>query len=257
MIKKRLIGVVTVKQGRAVQSFGYKRYFPLGRPEVLIENLDRWGADEILLQCIDRSRGQSGPDFGLLEKASKKGLSTPLIYSGGIRTVEDGIAAIKAGADRICVDALLHDAPQLAVALAEALGAQAIIAALPLAVESQGLRWLDYRTGRESAVSPAVLEILQTGILSEALIIDWRHEGTPGGFDLRLLSDFPLKRVPLIAFGGISEPTQLRDVLQMPTTVAAAVGNFLSYREHAIQFYKESLVGLPLRTASYASSELK
>ena len=32
-----------------MQSFGYRRYLPLGRPEVLVENLDRWGADEIVL----------------------------------------------------------------------------------------------------------------------------------------------------------------------------------------------------------------
>ena len=46
MIPKRLIGVVIVKDGWAVQSFGYRRWLPLGRPEVLVENLDRWGADE-------------------------------------------------------------------------------------------------------------------------------------------------------------------------------------------------------------------
>ncbi len=55
MLKKRLIGVVTVREGWAVQSFCYNRYLPLGRPEAIVENLDRWGADEILIHCIDRS----------------------------------------------------------------------------------------------------------------------------------------------------------------------------------------------------------
>ena len=53
MIKKRLIGVVTVKDGMAVQSFGYKKYLPLGNPKILIKNLNRWGADEILINVID------------------------------------------------------------------------------------------------------------------------------------------------------------------------------------------------------------
>ncbi len=132
MIRKRLVGVVTVKQGRAVQSFGYQRYLPLGRPEVLIENLDRWGADEILLQCIDRSAAGLGPDFPLLERVSRMGLSTPLIYAGGIRTVAEGVAAVSAGADRISLDAILHEQPAVAAALCESLGAQALIAALPM-----------------------------------------------------------------------------------------------------------------------------
>ena len=94
MIQKRLIGVITVKQGWAVQSFGYRRHLPMGRPEVVAENLDRWGVDEILLQCIDRSRHGLGPDLALLERISRKGLATPLIYQGGIRSVEIGRAHV-------------------------------------------------------------------------------------------------------------------------------------------------------------------
>ena len=55
MLKKRLIGVITVKDGLGVQSFGYKKYFPLGKAEILAKNFNRWGADEIFLNVIDRS----------------------------------------------------------------------------------------------------------------------------------------------------------------------------------------------------------
>ena len=41
MLKKRLIGAITVKNGIAVQSFGYKKYLPIGSPKVIVENLDR------------------------------------------------------------------------------------------------------------------------------------------------------------------------------------------------------------------------
>ena len=78
MLKKRFIAVVTVKDGWAVQSFGYGRYLPLGKPECLVENFDRWGADEILVQVIDRSKGGLGPDFELLKKTLKQ----PLIFDG-------------------------------------------------------------------------------------------------------------------------------------------------------------------------------
>ena len=128
MIKKRLVGVVTVKDGWAVQSFGYGRWLPLGKPEVLTENLDRWGADEIVLQCIDR--GARGPDLQLLGRVSSKGLSTPLIYAGGIRNAADAVAAVKSGADRVCVDSLLHDDPEALRALSAPLGAQAVIASM-------------------------------------------------------------------------------------------------------------------------------
>src|SRR3954452_3465726 len=173
MLKKRLVGVITVKDGWAVQSFGYERHLPLGRPEVLAENLDRWGADEILLQCIDRSTLDLGPDLELLERVAAGGLSTPLIYSGGIQSVDDAVTAVRAGADRVCVDALLHDDVAVASRLGGPLGAQAIIAALPVSSSGGEVEWFDYRTGETGPFSPELVELLKSGAVSEALIIDY------------------------------------------------------------------------------------
>lgn len=251
MLKKRLVGVVTVKDGLAVQSFGYKKYLPLGLPEFLIENLDRWGADEILLQCIDRSVRNLGPDLALLKRINRLGLSTPLIYAGGIRNAEDGCAAIQTAADRICVDALLHDDFNEVRRLSEMLGAQAIISVLPLTFEGNALRWLDYRCGEHKLLSDDLLEAFVSGVLSEALLVDWRNEGFRCSFDNNILTAFPFKNVPLIVFGGLSEVGQLRAVFDSPRVAAAAVGNFLSYKEHAIQRYKQELACVHLRPASF------
>jgi cyclase len=253
MLKKRLVGVVTVKNGWAVQSFGYSRYLPLGKPECLVENLDRWGADEILVQVIDCSAVGSGPDFKLLEKLGKLGLETPLIYAGGIRSVEDGLSLIQLGADRIAVDALLHDNPIEVENLSKKLGSQALIASLPLSMNGNGLSWIDYRSKTSIPISDSVITLIKDGVVSEVLISDWKHEGIPGGFDRKLVEEFPIKDAAFIAFGGISEPEKMKGMLQLKKVAAIAVGNFLSYREHAIQAYKEVLTGMPLRPASYES----
>jgi imidazole glycerol-phosphate synthase subunit HisF len=256
MLKKRLVGVVTVKNGWAVQSFGYRRYLPLGKPECLVENLDRWGADEILVQVIDRSTRDSGPDFALLERLGKLGLETPLIYAGGIRSVSDGVKLIQLGADRIVVDALLHTDLVPIKDLSERLGAQALIASLPLSWQADGLKWFDYRSQKSAPLSSQVLSLIQSGVISEVLITDWQHEGIPAGFDQRLVEAFPLKGVPLIAFGGLSKAEQMRTLLGTSNVAAVAAGNFLSYREHAIQEYKAALTSMPLRLATYQSTFL-
>jgi len=253
MLKKRLVGVVTVRDGWAVQSFGYNRYLPLGKPECLVENLDRWGADEILVQVIDRSKNDFGPDFQLLEKLGKLGLETPLIYAGGARSEADGVELIQLGADRIVVDAMLHDNLAVVRDLSERLGAQALIASLPLSWKDHGIKWVDYRYKTSTQISNEVLGLIKSGIISEVLISDWEHEGMPGGFEQKLVEKFPLKDVSIIAFGGISKPKQMSALMDYSGVVAVAVGNFLSYHEHAIQKYKEALVALPVRLASYDS----
>lgn len=253
MLKKRIIGVVTVRNGWAVQSFGYKRYLPLGRPEPLVENLDRWGADEILVQVIDRSSAGDGPDFALLGRLARLGLSTPLIYSGGVRTVDDGVQVIQRGADRIAVDALLQDDLSVVAELGQRLGTQAVIASLPVSVGTGGLELLDYRTGQGRPLPSGLVDALARGIASESLLIDWEHEGKPNAFTAQLIDRFPVKTVSLIVFGGISSPEQMASLLGRAKVDAVAIGNFLNYREQAIQHLRNALASAAVRPASYAT----
>jgi cyclase len=226
----------------------------LGKPECLVENLDRWGADEIFVQVIDRSASAYEPDFQLLEKLGKLGLETPLIYAGGVRSVADGVKLIQLGADRIVVDALLHDDLAVVRDLSERLGAQALIGSLPLSCSDGEIKWLNYRSKTSTQISNEVLGLIQSGVISEALISDWEHEGMPGGFEQKLVEKFPLKDASIIAFGGISKPEQMRALLECSEVVAVAVGNFLSYQEQAIQKYKEALTNMPVRLANYKST---
>jgi cyclase len=252
MLKKRLIGVVTVKNGWAVQSFGYSRYMPMGKPECLVENLDRWGADEILVRVIDRSNANNGPDYELLGRLARLGLGTPLIYGGGIRTVQEGVQVIQLGADRLTVDSLLHDDLSIVKGLSDRLGAQAIIASMPMSMDAQNLGLLNYRSRAISQINQALTEFIQQGGISEVLLTDWLNEGAVHGFDETLIDLFPHKKVALIAFGGISSVEQMKSLMARPNVAAFAVGNFLSYREHAIQQFKGALASNMLRPPTYA-----
>ena len=132
MKKKRLIGVITVKDNIAVQSFGYKRYLPVGKPEILAKNLDLWGADEILINDIDRSIKFKEPNFSLLEKISNLKLSTPIIYSGGIKNVNDAVNVIKFGSDRIMFETVFFKNSQMVKKISSKIGAQGLILSLPV-----------------------------------------------------------------------------------------------------------------------------
>ena len=101
MLNKRIVAMVTISDGWVVQSFGYKKLMPIGKPSVVAKNLDRWGADEIVLQFIDRSTTNQGPDLYQLDLIAELGLSTPLIYVGGISNSNQALEVISRGADRI------------------------------------------------------------------------------------------------------------------------------------------------------------
>ena len=64
MLKKRIIGTVLVKDNIAVQSFSYSKWLPIGKPECIVKNLDRWGADEIVVISLKRFRASHAELLG-------------------------------------------------------------------------------------------------------------------------------------------------------------------------------------------------
>ncbi len=250
MLKKRLIGVITVKDGMAVQSIGYQRYLPLGKPWCIAENLDRWGVDEILILSIDRTKKNIGPDYELLSSLVKAKLTTPLIYGGGVFNKNDANKVIHAGADRICLDALLHEQPHTVREIADVLGVQAIIGALPLSKIGDSVQWYNYRTNKSYKFTNELIQLFSDGIISEVLIIDWKNEGRFNGFDYSIIENIDFN-VPQIVFGGISEHSQMNKLLSYDSVAAISIGNFLSYQEHTVQKIKQSLSEQNLRSAVF------
>lgn len=247
MLNKRLVGVITVKNDIAVQSFGYKNYLPIGDPRVLAENLDRWGADEIHVNCIDRTLNDQGPDFELISDLGSAGLSTPIIYGGGIRDSSDGVKAISLGADRLCLESIIFDNFDESIKLSNVLGAQAIIISMPMSIEKDELVLYDYKNKINHPITKNHLSLLKNNVVSEVLLIDHINEGHLNKFNKKLIDKFPLKNISLILFGGIGGEPMLREVFEHPQTIAIGMGNSLNYKECAVQYYKDQLVGLPIR----------
>lgn len=247
MLRKRLLGAVVVRQGWAVQSFGYRRWLPLGKPECLVENLDRWGADGIVVLSIDQ--GDQGPNLELIERLGALGLSTPLTYGGGLATEEHARAAVRAGAERLVLDAVLSHNPEAVGAMASAVGVQALVAALPLMQEAGGeVQHLRHRTGDKATLAAPIREIIASEQVSEVLVIDADGEGEGQGFKPTLLRAVEAQTdLPLLAFGGLARPEQIRQLLNRPQLAGVVVGNALNYREHAIGHLKATLTDQPLR----------
>ena len=128
-----MIGIITVLNGWAVQSFGYKKYLPIGRPHIIAENLDRWGADEIIILSIDRSRHSLGPDKQTLSSINSLSLSTPISYGGGINSVKEAVFVIKNGVERLVLDSLIKEnSINEIIKISDKLKSQSLIASLPI-----------------------------------------------------------------------------------------------------------------------------
>ncbi len=246
MLRQRLLAAVIVRDGRAVQSFGYTRYLPLGDVTCLVQNLDSWGADGIVV--LDTDRGLAGPDFGLLKRLSALKLSTPLTYGGGIRNAEQARQAVQAGAERLVLDRALSESPDQLEAIAAAVGRQALIGSIPLIRETNGevSHWR-YWKKKSQRLNEWMKSHQWQNHVSELLTIDVSAEGSQQGPDQGLWEELLELGLPLLTFGGFSGSDQIKAVLQQPGVSAAVIGNALNYQEDSIRLYKDKLMPLPLR----------
>lgn len=228
---KRLIGVITVKENWAVQSIGYSKYLPLGRPEVIAENYDRWKLDEILVVDIDRSKLRKGPNFELLERITKKRISTPLCYMGGIRNSEDALQLINKGADRIAIDSLFREDADEVAKISDVVGRQAVIRAQPLISIKNNIYIYDHLARDSSELIDMQKFTNQNLSFSELMIIDVKNEGFFNSFSMDFIKPFQKQDLQLICFGGITSHQQIKKLFSNDHISAVAIGNSLSYRE--------------------------
>lgn len=247
MLKKRIIATIIVKNNWAVQSFSYKSWLPLGKPECLAENYDRWGADEIVIISIDRE--DKGPDLDLIEKIGSLGLATPLTYSGGIRNKYDAISVIKAGAERIAIDRLITQNPFEIQNISDAIGIQAILGSYPLVQEINGeVLHYDYKEKKNKEFKKNSIDIIKKEKISEVIIIDKEGEGSNEGFNREFIKKIKsYTKLPLLLFGGIVNEKQIEKLLSISQVAGILIGNSLNYKEHSIKILKNSLNSQSIR----------
>ena len=250
MATKRVIGVITVMNNKAVQSFGYQNYLPLGCPKVLAENLDRWGADEILILDISASKKDVGPNLQLLSSLQGIYLSTPLIYGGGIRNKEDAKCVIQNGADRIVIETIANRDLAKVEKIAHEIGKQAIIRSICIVEKEDKYYQYSYL---DKSLKEIDLNILNgtnnSDIYSEVMLVDVMNEGENGKFNSNLINIIDGKQ-KLIAYGGVGTGTTAISQMAEQKICAIAIGNQLNYTEESIYMLKDMINNQPIRKSN-------
>jgi len=126
---------------------------------------------------------------------------------------------------------------------AEVLGTQALIGCLPLSKLRNEVFWYNYLSREKKILTSQDIKKIFSSSLSELLIVDYLNEGRLDSFNLNLLDCNLVRKspFPLLIFGGISNPSIAKKILRNRKVAAAAIGNFLSYRENNILHFKKHI----------------
>lgn len=254
MLKKRIIPVQLLLDGRLVKTVGFDSWRDVGDPVKSSKVYNDQQADELVFLNISRTGRGIRPLLELLERVSEVSFM-PLAMGGGIASLDDARALIKGGADKVVVNSACYQDPGLITAIAREFGEQAVIVGIDVRREpesdaaprgtepdsfgsAQGAepRWsLWSGCGRQEqrvALDDHVQRVAAAGA-GEIFIQSIDRDGTKTGYDVPLLARVATQvRIPVIGCGGSGTYEHLREAFQGAPVEALACGSLFNFGDN-------------------------
>lgn len=223
MLAKRIIPCLDVTNGRVVKGVNFVDLRDAGDPVELAARYNAEGADELVFLDIGATVEGRQTLIEVVEQTARN-VFIPLTVGGGVRSVADARAIIRAGADKISVNSAAVYRPEILRELSEEFGSQAVVLAID--ARSDGGDWKVYtRGGRQAELLDAVQwaqygEQLGAG---EILLTSMDADGMKNGFDLPLTAAVRQSvQLPVIASGGAGTVQHFAEVLSTADAALAA-----------------------------------
>jgi cyclase len=207
----RVIPCLDVNNGRVVKGVNFDNLRDAGDPVELSNYYYETGADELTFLDVGATIENRSTMYDLVTKTAEQ-IFIPLTVGGGVRSVGDVGALLKAGADKVSVSSAAIGNPQLLADISERYGNQVLVLSLDLKRNPlDKSRWIVTTHGGRTETDIDALEWIakceDLGV-GELLVNSIDADGTRSGFDLPLIAAVrEVSSLPLIASGGAGSAT--------------------------------------------------
>ena len=223
MLAKRIIPCLDVANGRVVKGVNFVDLRDAGDPVELAARYNEQGADELVFLDVAATVENRTTLVELVARTARQ-VFIPLTVGGGIRSVDDAKAVIRAGADKVSINSAAVWRPGLIRELSEEFGCQAVVLAID--ARRDGEMWRVFTKGGRQAEELDVIEWSQRAEqlgVGEILLTSMDADGVQTGFDIALTSAVrSVVRVPVIASGGAGALGDFSTILKVADAALAA-----------------------------------
>ncbi len=202
----RVIPCLDVAGGRVVKGVRFADLRDAGDPVERAAAYDSAGADELTFLDVTASADGRETTFEVVRRTAES-VFIPLTVGGGVRTVSDVDALLRAGADKVGVNTAAIARPQLIGEIARRFGRQVLVLSLDVRRAEGAESGFEVTThgGRRGTGRDAIQWARQVAELGagEILLNSMDADGTRSGFDLELIRAVrAVVDIPVIASGG-------------------------------------------------------
>jgi len=248
----RVIPCLDVDAGRVVKGVNFTDLRDAGDPVEMARVYDAEGADELTFLDITASSSGRETTYDVVRRTAEQ-VFIPLTVGGGVRTVADVDALLRAGADKVGVNTAAVARPEFLREAAHRFGSQCIVLSID-ARRAQGRFEVTTHGGRRGTGIDAVEWAVTAQELGagEILLNSMDADGTRAGYDLELIRAVRARvTVPLIASGGAGALADFAPAVEAgaDAVLAASVFHFGQLR---IGEVKDAMgaAGVTVRTAA-------
>ena len=243
MYAKRIIPCLDVKNGRVVKGMSFVNLVDAGDPVESAMQYDRQGADELVFLDITASSDSRAITIDMVEKVANA-IFIPFTVGGGIRSVDDFNALLRAGADKVSVNSAAVHRPELISEAAYKFGSQCVVAAIDAKRKGDGT-WEVYINGGRKPVGLDAVEWAvrceQLGA-GEILLTSMDEDGQKKGYDLALTKAVSERvGIPVIASGGAGALSHFYDAFTEGKADAVLAASLFHFGEIPIPELKRYL----------------
>ncbi|HSJ93722.1 MAG TPA: imidazole glycerol phosphate synthase cyclase subunit [Gaiellaceae bacterium] len=238
----RLIPCLDVAAGSVVKGVRFRGLRNVGDPVELGAAYSDAGADELVLLDVAATVEERPLLAGLVSRVADA-LAIPFTVGGGVRTLADAEALLRAGADKVAVNSAALERPALIGELAALLGSQAVVVAIDASRGQVHARAGTTPTGRDAVGWAREAEERGAG---EILLTSMDADGTRTGYDLELTASVAdAVGVPVIASGGAGDAGHVADALGVAQ--AALLASIVHESPTRLESLRDELRGLGVR----------
>jgi len=253
MLKVRVIPCLDVKDGRVVKGVNFLQLRDAGDPVEQASAYDAAGADELMFLDITASHEGRGAILDVVARTADV-CFMPLGVGGGVRSVEDARALLRAGADKVSINTAAVEDPDLIRRCADAFGSQAVVCAIDARHDAaRGAGWEVFTYGGRKATGLDVVAYAVQAVergAGEILLTSMDQDGAKTGYDTALLKAVSAAvGVPVIASGGAGSAADLVHAVTEGGADAVLAASIFHFGEVSIAEAKQAMAaaGLPMR----------